>query len=173
MRSGTTSRPSSLGTCNLLLLLLAFSLFTASYAAAAAAAACLDLRRRPPTPRHPAVHPSRSRHPYEDWSLHDEQPSMITAIAPATMVAAYGGAPHETVYAIHYHEYFVRTRQGRGVFDRRGVFANDPPIATCTPCGGGVGLNGTEAMPSCSTTVYDVSLVFSLPGVFMGSFKGA
>ena len=72
-------------------------------------------------------------------------PSMITAIAPSTTMAANG--TFETMYSMHYHEYFVPSRQGTGIF-KRGVFASDPPIATCTPCG----FQGTIVTPNATAT---------------------
>ena len=92
---------------------------------------------------------------------HDEKlPSHITAIAPSTTVAANGS--FATMYSIHYNSFFARNRQGVGVFDKRGVFADDPPIATCTPCGGvGYSTSGVNvsayAAPTCTTHLYNVS----------------
>src|ERR1700759_1646006 len=71
----------------------------------------------------------------EEFDLrHAIFPSMITAVAPQVSFA--GNGTRETMYSLHYHHYFSKTRQGRGVFDKRGVFSGDPPIPTCTPCGG-------------------------------------
>lgn len=78
--------------------------------------------------------------PDEEMQI-DTLPSMITAIAPSTTMASNG--TFETMYSMHYHDYFVRSRQGTGIF-KRGVFASDPPIATCTPCG----FQGTIATPN-------------------------
>ncbi|ETI20579.1 hypothetical protein G647_08617 [Cladophialophora carrionii CBS 160.54] len=84
----------------------------------------------------------------QDYDLrHEILPSMITAVAPQVTLVANG--THETMYSLHYHHYFSKTRQGRGVFDKRGVFAGDPPIATCTPCGGDA---ATSAPVSTSTS---------------------
>ncbi|OAL28871.1 hypothetical protein AYO20_09351 [Fonsecaea nubica] len=96
-----------------------------------------------------------------DYDLrHEILPSMITAVAPSVTIAANG--THQTMYSLHYHHYFSKTRQGRGVFDKRGVFSGDPPIATCTPCGG----ESVSSTPSgtttstlpCTTHTYHVSL---------------
>ncbi|KIW39767.1 uncharacterized protein PV06_08352 [Exophiala oligosperma] len=85
-------------------------------------------------------------------------PSMITAVAPSITVAPNG--TRETVYSLHYHHYFSKTRQGRGLF-KRGVFANDPPVSTCTPCGGAVSSSApsgtTSSVLSCTTHTYLVS----------------
>ncbi|KIW14316.1 hypothetical protein PV08_07098 [Exophiala spinifera] len=82
-------------------------------------------------------------------------PSMITAVAPSITIAPNG--TREIVYSLYYHQYFSKTRQGRGLF-RRGVFANDPPISTCTPCGGAVSSSGpsgtTSSSISCTTHAY-------------------
>ena len=75
----------------------------------------------------------------------DTLPSMITAIAPSTTMASNGIL--ETMYSMHYHEYFVPSRQGTGIF-KRGVFAGDPPMATCTPCG----FQGTIVTPNATAT---------------------
>ena len=87
-------------------------------------------------------------------------PSMITAVAPSVTLAANG--THQTMYSLHYHHYFSRSRQGRGTFDKRGVFSGDPPIATCTPCGGGAVTYTpptlTSSTASCKTLTYHVSL---------------
>jgi hypothetical protein len=87
-------------------------------------------------------------------------PSMITAVAPSVTLAANG--TRQTMYSLHYHHYFSKTRQGRGFFNKRGVFSGDPPIATCTPCGGGAVTNTapsstTSSLP-CTTLAYHVSL---------------
>ena len=83
-------------------------------------------------------------------------PSMITAIAPSTTMAANGTL--ETMYSVHYHHFFVRSKQGTGIF-KRGVFRSDPPIATCTPCGfqGTLSQNnttGTNTSPLASCTLH-------------------
>ncbi|OQV09420.1 hypothetical protein CLAIMM_13545 isoform 2 [Cladophialophora immunda] len=87
-------------------------------------------------------------------------PSMITAVAPSVTIAANG--THQTMYSLHYHHYFSKTRQGRGVFDKRGVFAGDPPIATCTPCGGG----SVTSTPSGTTTSTLPCTTHTYHGVF-------
>ncbi|OCT48492.1 hypothetical protein CLCR_03890 [Cladophialophora carrionii] len=93
----------------------------------------------------------------QDYDLrHEILPSMITAVAPQVTLVANG--THETMYSLHYHHYFSKTRQGRGVFDKRGVFAGDPPIATCTPCGGDAATSApvstsTSTVP-CTTRTY-------------------
>lgn len=96
----------------------------------------------------------------EDYDIRFEiLPSMITAVAPSVTLAANG--TRHTLHSVHFHHYFSRTRQGRGVFDKRGVFASDPPIATCTPCGGGATTytppNTTTSTLSCKTETYHVS----------------
>jgi hypothetical protein len=83
--------------------------------------------------------------PDEEMQQVDSLPSMITAIAPSTTMASNGTL--ETMYSMHYHELFVPTRQGTGIF-RRGVFAGDPPVATCTPCG----FQGTILTPNATST---------------------
>lgn len=89
---------------------------------------------------------------------HQILPSMITAVAPSVTIAANG--TRETLYSLHYHQYFIKTRQGKGLF-KRGVFANDPPISTCTPCGriGSSSRTSTTSTftQSCTTHTYDVS----------------
>ncbi|OAP54841.1 hypothetical protein AYL99_11289 [Fonsecaea erecta] len=87
-------------------------------------------------------------------------PSMITAVAPSVTIATNG--THQTMYSLHYHHYFSKTRQGRGVFDKRGVFASDPPIATCTPCGGG----SVTSTPSGTTTSTVPCTTLTYHGVF-------
>ncbi|KIW74070.1 hypothetical protein Z517_12480 [Fonsecaea pedrosoi CBS 271.37] len=96
-----------------------------------------------------------------DYDLrHEILPSMITAVAPSVTVGANG--THQTMYSLHYHHYFIKTRQGRGVFDKRGVFSDDPPIATCTPCGGesvsSTPTGTTTSTLPCTTHTYHVSL---------------
>lgn len=98
-------------------------------------------------------------------------PSMITAVAPSITIATNG--TRETLYSLHYHQYFSKTRQGKGLF-KRGVFASDAPIATCTPCGGSVATsNGSSTTPtstaSCTTHHYRVSMVLC---VLWDAFNG-
>lgn len=85
-------------------------------------------------------------------------PSMITAVAPSISFAANG--TRQTMYSLHYHHYFSKTRQGKGLF-KRGVFSGDPPTSTCTPCGGNATASttsrSTTSTLSCSTHTYDVS----------------
>ncbi|EXJ69371.1 uncharacterized protein A1O5_07407 [Cladophialophora psammophila CBS 110553] len=84
----------------------------------------------------------------DDYDLRYEVlPSMITAVAPSVTIA--GNGSHQTMYSLHYHHYFSKTRQGSGIFDKRGVFASDPPIATCTPCGGGTFVNIYKEYSNC------------------------
>ena len=95
-----------------------------------------------------------------DYDLRYEiLPSMITAVAPAITRAANG--IHQTMYSIHHHHYFSKSRQGRGVFDKRGVFASDPPLATCRNCSGSsTTFNGSitsSSSASCTTVTYRVS----------------
>ncbi|KAL6241684.1 hypothetical protein RBB50_011466 [Rhinocladiella similis] len=82
-------------------------------------------------------------------------PSMITAVAPSITIAPNG--TRETIYSLHYHHYFSKTREGRGLF-KRGVFAGDPPVSTCTPCGGaassGSPAGTTSSILSCTTHTY-------------------
>jgi hypothetical protein len=91
-------------------------------------------------------------------------PSMITAIAPSITMVDNG--TYETLYSVHYHDYFVRSSLGKGVF-KRGVFASDSPITTCTPCGGAAptstAVNTTTTGPTISCTVhsYYVGLLVS------------
>lgn len=82
-------------------------------------------------------------------------PSMITAVSPSITLASNG--TRETVYSLHYHKFFQRTRQGRGIF-KRGVFANDPPISTCKPCGGSGDATSTSSTTTspCVTKTYHV-----------------
>ncbi|KAL2405669.1 hypothetical protein ABEF95_005679 [Exophiala dermatitidis] len=90
-------------------------------------------------------------------------PSMITAVAPSITIAANG--TRETLYSLHYHHYFSKTRQGKGLF-KRGVFANDPPIATCTPCGGAVSTGNSSSSsttPTASCTTHYYHGVFQYP----------
>lgn len=103
-----------------------------------------------------------------DFEAIAELPSMITAIAPSTTMASNG--TFDTLYSMHYHDYFVRSHQGKGVF-KRGVFASDPPIATCTPCGyqgmtspanGTTGSTGSTA--TCTLSTYLVGVVIPGPG---------
>ena len=86
-------------------------------------------------------------------------PSMITAVAPSVTTARDG--TRKTMYSLHHHHYFSKTRQGKGFFNKRGVFSGDPPIATCTPCGGSALTNtppnGTSSTPPCMTVTYHVS----------------
>ena len=87
-------------------------------------------------------------------------PSMITAVAPS--VTLVGNGTHQTMYSLHYHRYFSKTRQGKGMFDKRGVFSGDPPIATCNPCGDDgvytpVALTTTSNSLPCTTHTYHVS----------------
>lgn len=85
----------------------------------------------------------------EHYDIRNEiLPSMITAIAPSMTLVGIG-IP-ETMYSMHYHQHFRRTRQGKGKFDKRGVFANDPPLATCTVC-------GTDGLPAPTSTTANVS----------------
>ncbi|KIX96397.1 uncharacterized protein Z520_07663 [Fonsecaea multimorphosa CBS 102226] len=96
-------------------------------------------------------------------------PSMITAVAPSVTIAANG--TRQTMYSVHYHHYFSKTRQGRGVFDKRGVFASDPPIATCTPCEG-PGVSSTFSITSTSTltcTTITYHGVFDFPPTTTGA----
>lgn len=82
---------------------------------------------------------------------------MITAVAPSITIGSNGTV--HTMYSLHYHQYFTKTREGKGLF-KRGVFASDPPIATCTPCGGGTSITGTvsySSTVSCTTHTYLVS----------------
>ncbi|KIW62804.1 hypothetical protein PV04_10935 [Phialophora macrospora] len=102
-----------------------------------------------PTPRPNQLPP--------DYDLrHEILPSMITAVAPQVTLAGHGAG--EIMYSLHYHHYFSRTRQGRGVFDKRGVFSGDPPIATCTPCGGdaatSASLSSSTSTAPCTTRTY-------------------
>jgi hypothetical protein len=95
----------------------------------------------------------------QDYDLrHEILPSMITAVAPQVTLA--GNGTREIMYSLHYHHYFSKTRQGRGVFDKRGVFSGDPPIATCTPCGGdaatSAGLSSSTSTAPCTTRTYHV-----------------
>jgi hypothetical protein len=83
--------------------------------------------------------------PLDEEMQVDDLPSMITAIAPSTTMASNGTL--ETMYRMHYHKYFVPSRQGTGIF-KRGVFAGDPPMATCTPCG----FQGTIVTPNATAT---------------------
>jgi len=83
--------------------------------------------------------------PQDEEMQDDTLPSMITAIAPSTTMAANG--TFETMYSMYYHDFYVRTAQGTGIF-KRGVFASDPPIATCTPCG----FQGTTITPNATAT---------------------
>ncbi len=97
----------------------------------------------------------------EDIDLRYEiLPSMITAVAPS--VTLVGNGTHQTMYSLHYHHYFSKTRQGKGMFDKRGVFSGDPPVATCNPCGtDGVYTPTAPALTSnsvpCTTHTYHVS----------------
>jgi hypothetical protein len=104
-----------------------------------------------PTPR-----PNQLPHDYD--LRYEILPSMITAVAPSITLAPNG--TRETIFSLHYHHYFTKTRQGRGLF-KRGVFANDPPISTCTPCGGAATSSSTSttrtSTASCTTHTYDVS----------------
>lgn len=93
--------------------------------------------------------------PDEDMQQPDSVPSMITAIVPSTTMASNGTL--ETMYSMHYHELFVFTRQGTGIF-RRGVFAGDPPVATCTPCG----FQGTILTPNATGTSTDSTATCTL-----------
>lgn len=81
--------------------------------------------------------------------------SMVTAVAP--MMSAGLNGTHATSYSIHYHDYFVKTRKGRGIF-KRGVFASDP-IQTCTPCGTLTSpiSDNTALSSSCTLVPYTVS----------------
>ncbi|KAJ9614366.1 hypothetical protein H2200_002502 [Cladophialophora chaetospira] len=88
-------------------------------------------------------------------------PSMITAVAPS--VTLVGNGTHETLYSLHYHHYFHKTRQGRGKFDKRGVFSGDPPVATCTPCGGDSAPTVTSSTSAVSCTTHHYHGVFDLP----------
>ncbi|KIW93374.1 uncharacterized protein Z519_05979 [Cladophialophora bantiana CBS 173.52] len=106
-----------------------------------------------------------------DYDLRYEVlPSMITAVAPSVTIA--GNGSHQTMYSLHYHHYFSKTRQGRGIFDKRGVFASDPPIATCTPCGGGTvsysGSSTASSTLSCTTITYHG--VFDFPPSTTGAY---
>ena len=94
-------------------------------------------------------------------------PSMITAIAPSTTMASNG--TFETMYSMHYHNYFVKSRKGKGIF-KRGVFASDAPIATCTPCGyqgTSTPTNATAATtgsPTASCTLHTYLVRIQSPG---------
>jgi hypothetical protein len=96
---------------------------------------------------------------------YEELPSMITAIAPSTTMASNGTV--ETLYSMHYHDYFVRRNEGKGVF-KRGVFASDPPIATCTPCGfQGTILPANATMGNTSPTASCTLYTYLVGGVFL------
>ncbi|EXJ83098.1 hypothetical protein A1O1_06716 [Capronia coronata CBS 617.96] len=90
-------------------------------------------------------------------------PSMITAVAPSITISSNG--TRETLYSLHYHHYFSKTRQGKGLF-KRGVFASDPPIATCTPCdgsGSSITASSTTASTTASCTTHQYHGVFQFP----------
>ncbi|KEF58398.1 uncharacterized protein A1O9_06324, partial [Exophiala aquamarina CBS 119918] len=93
-------------------------------------------------------HPTPIPHQLPTDLRQELHPSMITAVSPAVTIAANG--TREMLYSLHYHDLFKRTRQGRGIF-KRGVFANDPPISTCKPCGGSGSGDGASS-PSTTTS---------------------
>lgn len=93
-------------------------------------------------------------------------PSMITAVSPAVTIAPNG--TRETVYSLHHHRLFQRTRQGRGIF-KRGVFANDPPISTCRPCGG----SGNATSVSSTTTSSCITKTYHVGCEYLSRFQTA
>lgn len=94
-------------------------------------------------------------------------PSLISAIAPLVTQAPDG--ERMTLYSMYYNRGAVEAQQrvGKGIF-KRGVFADDPPFPTCSPCGdfdGSEGLTSTfngstssRGEPECKTIPYNVSI---------------
>lgn len=91
--------------------------------------------------------------------------ALISAVAPLVTAKPNGG--YETYYSMHYNRGAPaqRDRLGKGIF-KRGVFADDPPFPTCTPCDGSGSasitrtFNGSttfSSAPECTTIPYNVS----------------